>query len=70
MIKVTSIDFMVPNQANPIGSIKLTLEMSVAQDEVSSTIIVSEEKDVELSPETARHLEKLRQSIIRDLDKE
>lgn len=60
---------MVPNRANPVGSVSFKLEMVVPLDEVKSLLVPNEEYDIVFSERTSELLEQLRKSIIRDFDK-
>lgn len=70
MIKISEVEFMVPNIANQIGSVSFKVDMVVPFDAVKSVIVPAEEHDITFSEHTSNLLEQLRKSIIADFDKE
>lgn len=67
MIKISDLEFMVPNAAHPAGSVTFKIEAVVSLEEVTADMAPNEELNVNFSEETVDILETLRVSIVKDL---
>lgn len=66
-MNIKQLEFIAPSQANPLGSVNLEIEIPVVYREGMKEVQESENVNVELSTETVELLQKVAESIVKDL---
>lgn len=68
-MNISDIEYIVPTQANQIGSIKFKIEVPIAYKEGDGQVPESDDAQIELSPDTQEIIQHLAESIIKDINK-